>query len=124
MGFGGAQGLLRKHAYTICGTAVTAIAALITAPYWALDVAALTFSSLTIVQYCLRKLELPSWFRLGRPPIRSRVFTYSQVVRQVKKGSQRNFILRTDGSFFLSNKPLSLSKDEFAELESEMNAVE
>lgn len=116
--------MLREHIYSIGGTAVSVILTLAAARYWALDVGILTFASLSVAQYCIRKMELPSWLRVGRPAIESRVFAYSQIFRQTKLGNPQNYVIRNEKPSFLSVKPPSLSAKELAELESNMKSAE
>ena len=116
--------MLRGHIYTIGGTAVSTIITLVIARYWALDVGVLTFSSLAISQYSVRKMELPPWFRVGRPEVTSRIFAYSQAYKQAKEGTPRNYVLGNNKSSFLSFKPQDLTSDELLELESRMEAAE
>jgi len=116
--------LPRGYIYTIGGTAVSTVLTLLTARYWALDVGVLTFSSLAISQYCVRKMEFPSWFRVGRPEVTSRIFAYSQAFKKAKKGNPRNYVLGNNKSSFMSFKPQDLSSDELLELESKMEAAE
>ena len=73
--------------WTFAAAVVVSAVAVFLGPYWLLGNLAIAFSSLLVVQYCLRKAEFPKWLQTRSPVVRSRVEHYAKITLE---GRQRN----------------------------------
>jgi hypothetical protein len=96
----------------------------VAAPYLAVDVSVLTFSSLMIAGYCLRKVELPPWLRLNKPEVRSRVFRYAEIAEMGRRGGSRNWVLNDALQVLSATELRNLPREELAKLEAKLRAAE
>jgi hypothetical protein len=113
----------RSRAYTVIGIISAAVAALLTAPYTAVDASVLLFAALMVIQYCLRKVELPLWLRLSKPEVRSRVFRYAEIAKRGKGDAPRNWIVNDRLAVFSATELLNLPREELLKLEAELQAA-
>jgi len=114
----------RSRAYTLIGIISASVAALLTAPYTAVDASVLLFATLMIVQYCLRKVELPPWLRLSKPEVRSRVFRYAEIAKRRRRDAPRNWVLNDRLAVFSATELLNLPREELLKLEAKLQATE
>ena len=89
----------RKSVLAVAGVAAALAVALVTAPFWAYDVVVLSVGALAIVEYCFSKVEAPSWMRVRKPDISSRVYRYSIIEKSARANS---------GSYLLDNSKVPL----------------
>ena len=98
--------------------------ALLTAPYWSIDLSVLTFSALMVTEYCLRKVELPPWLRLKKPEVRSRVFRYAEIAKSGRRSASGRWVLNDKLAVFSATELRNLPREELEKLEAELQAAE
>jgi len=114
----------RSQAYTIVGVFSAALVALLTAPYRQLDVSVVTFSALMVAQYCVQKVDLPSWLRVKKPEVRSRVFRYAELAKARKRGASGNWVLNERSVVYTATELRNLPRTELAKLEAKLRSAE
>jgi hypothetical protein len=114
----------RRRAYIVIGILGAGVVALLTAPYKELYFFVLAFSALMIAEYCLRKVDLPSWLRIKRPEVRSRVFRYAEIAKAGRRGASTSWVLDNKLAVFSATELRNLPREELANLEAKMRAAE
>jgi hypothetical protein len=114
----------RGRVVAIAGMAAVGAGAVLIAPFWAIDVSVLTFASLVISYYCMRKLELPNWLWVKPPVVRSRLFSYTQVAKANETAASRGEGPPLKGGVFSATELRNLPREELSKLEAKLRDAE